>query len=263
VQFVVSTPSESIPKATAAVQKALELDESLAEAHATLGIINLRYVWDLPAAEREFKRALELDPRYAPAHMWYSLYLAVTGRMNEGQKEMERAIELDPLSITVNKALGDYYFEMRRYDRALEQYRKTLEMDSSLTAAQVGIGRAYEQMGMYKEALEQFREVQRKSDSKRLPTQAGYTYALWGRKDEARKILNRLLQESRQSTRNPYMVAIVYAGLGEKSNALKWLETAYAEHALLPGPMSFDSRLDTLRTDARFKEILLHMGLPI
>jgi len=261
-QFGIEQPAQVIPKATAAATTALRLDDSLAEAHATLGLINFRYLRDLPAAEQEFRRALELDPRYGVAHMWYGLLLMASNKPGEADAEMRRAIELEPLSLTINNALGDYYIQLRQYDRAIAQYRKTLEMDPNFSTAQIGIGRAYEQKGMYREALEQFQEVQNKSESQHLPSHAGYTYAVSGRKDEARRILNSVLEEVKQGKGNAYIVAVIYAGLGEKDEAFRWLEKAFADYTLLPGPLSFDPRLDTLRDDARFKDLLRRSGLP-
>src|SRR6266850_190799 len=135
-------------------------------------------------------------------------------------------------------------------------------MDPSLFSALIGIGRAYEQKGMYTEALVQFQEVRTKSKSKLMPGHAGHTYAVSGRKDEARKILNSLLAEANQSRGNSYMVAVIYAGLGEKDQAFKWLEKAYADYSLLPGPLHFDPRLDILRNDPRYKSLLRRSGLP-
>ncbi|HWT02397.1 MAG TPA: tetratricopeptide repeat protein [Pyrinomonadaceae bacterium] len=260
-QFRMAPTSEAIPKATEAAATALRLDETLAEAHATLGVINFRYAWDSPAAEREFKRALELDPRYATAHMWYGLHLMAAGKSEEAEREMRRALELEPLSITVNNAMGDYYLQKREYDRALEHYRKTIEMDPSMLAAQVGIGRAYEQKGMYAEALRQYELVREKSESKRLPGAAGYTYAVTGRRDEARKMLKRLTAPAQELSENPYLAAVIYAGLGERDAAFEWLEKSLAERALMPGPLLFDPRLDTLRGDARFKHLARRMNL--
>jgi tetratricopeptide (TPR) repeat protein len=185
-----------------------------------------------------------------------------TNKFNEADVEMRRAIEIDPLSITINNGLGDYYMQKRQYDQAITQYRKTLEMDPTFFLAQVGIGRALEQKGMYSEALEQFQEVKNKSENKLLPGHAGHTYAISGRKDEARKILNSLLEEAHQSRGNPYLVAVIYAGLGEKDQAFKWLEKAFSDYSLLPGPLRFDPRLDVLRNDPRYKELLKRCGLP-
>jgi Tfp pilus assembly protein PilF len=261
-QFRLAPTSEAIPKATEAVTTALRLDDTLAEAHATLGVINFRYLWDLPAAEREFKRALELDPRYATAHMWYGLHLMAQRKFAEADLEMQRAFELEPLSITINNAMGDYYLQKRDYDRAIEHYRKTIEMDPSMLAAEVGIGRAYEQKGMYAEALRQYELVRGRTESKLLPGAAGYAYAVMGRKDEARKILKRLTTGTKDSSENPYLAAVIHAGLGERDAAFEWLEKSFAEGWLMPGPFLFDPRLDTLREDARFKQLARRMNLP-
>ncbi len=259
-QFRLAPVSEVIPKATEAAATALRLDETLAEAHATLGVINFRFLWDLPAAEREFRRALELDPRYATAHMWYGLHLMAQRKFAEADAEMRRALELEPLSITINNAMGDYYLQLRDYDRALEHYRKTIEMDPSLLVAQVGIARVYEQKGMYREALEQYEVVRGKT--KQMPGAAGYTYAVTGRRDEARRILKLMATATKESGDNPYMVAVIHAALGEKDAAFRWLEKSFDERALMPGPLLFDPRLDSLRGDERFKQLARRMNLP-
>jgi DNA-binding winged helix-turn-helix (wHTH) protein/TolB-like protein/Tfp pilus assembly protein PilF len=262
VQFAVMSPAEGIPKANAAVTKALSLDNSLAEAHATLGVISFRFLWDFPTAERELKRAIELDPRYATAHMWYALYLQGMNKLPESEQEMELAAKLDPLSVTINNALADYYFQHRQYDRALEQYRKTLELDPSFPSATGMIGRIYEQKGMYKEALAQYEKVAVLTDNKNRMAVAGYTYAISGRKDEARKVLDELLKRSQQTYMPPYSIAVIYLGLGEKDNAFVWLEKAYDDHSLTPGPLLYDPRLDNLRSDPRYQDLLKRIGLP-
>lgn len=261
-QFRLAPTSEVIPKATEAVTTALRLDETLAEAHATLGVINFRYLWDLTAADREFRRALELDPHYATAHMWYGLHLMAQRKFAEADTEMRRALELEPLSITINNAMGDYYFQLRDYDRALEHYRKTVEMDPSLLTAQVGIARAYEQKGMYREAFEQYEKAREKTSEKLLPSAAGYAYAVSGRKDEARKMIKRLTTGTKEFANNPYLAAVIHAGLGERDAAFVWLERAFDERSLMPGSLLFDPRLDSLRDDARFKQLVRRMNLP-
>jgi tetratricopeptide (TPR) repeat protein len=262
-QFGASPAEEAIPKATEAAKRALELDESLAEAHATLGIIKFRFEWDFAGAERAFKRSLELDPRYAIAHLWYALYLAAMNKIPEADAEMERAAQLDPLSITISNGLADYYFHRRQYDRSIEQHRKTLEIDPNYLSAHYGLGRAYEQKRMYQEALEEYQKAANSSDAELKPAIAGYTYAVSGRKSQAREILRRQLARQNNSLGSPYLIAVIYAGLGEKAEALKWLEKAYAVHALLPGPLRFDPRLDSLRDDSRFQELLQRVGLPL
>jgi DNA-binding winged helix-turn-helix (wHTH) protein/TolB-like protein/Tfp pilus assembly protein PilF len=262
-QFGEMPAQEAMPKATAAAMRALELDESLAEAHATLGVIKFRFEWDFPGAEREFKRSVELDPAYAMAHLWYALYLAAMNNAREADAEMELAARLDPLSITISNGLADYYFHKRQYDRSIEQHRKTLEMDPGYLSAHNGMGRAYEQKGMYQEAIEEYRKALKSSDAKFTPAVSGYSYALSGRREEALKILGKLIDGRKQTSGNPYLVAVIYAGLGSKDEAFKWLDKAFAEHSLLPGPLRFDPRLDSLRGDARFKNLLQRVGLPL
>ncbi len=251
-------PAEgSIPQAKAAVMRALEIDDSLAEAHATLGFIRFRFDWDFPGADGEFRRAINLDPNYAMAHQWYAFYLLATDRPSEALAELQRARSLDPLSLNVNSGFGSYYFFTRHYDEAINQLRKTIEMDPTFAEARWTLGLAYEQKGMTGQALEEFRDLLSISDSNTgVNSSLGHLYATTGNLSEARQMIDRLRGMSKQRYVPPYDVAVIYAGLGENDQAFTWLQRAFDEHSLRPVWLKFDPRLDGLRADTRYLELV-------
>jgi TolB-like protein/DNA-binding winged helix-turn-helix (wHTH) protein/Tfp pilus assembly protein PilF len=251
-------PAEGvIPRAKAAVARALEIDDSLAEAHATLGFIKFRFDWDFAGAGGEFRRAIELDPNYAIAHQWYAFYLLATDRAPEAPAELRRARELDPLSLNVGSGFGSYFYFTRRYDEAIDQLRKTLEMDPAFGEARWTLGLAYEQKGMTEQALKEFRDLLSISDGNTgVNASVGHLYAVTGRSAEARGMLLRLQEMSKRRYVPPYDVAVIYAGLGEEEEALAWLEKAYDDHSLRPVWLKFDPRLDGLRGNARYVELV-------
>ena len=251
-------PAEgSLPRAKAAVTRALEIDDSLAEAHAALGFIKFRFDWDFPGAGREFQRAIELDPNYAMAHQWYAFYLLATDHPPEALAELKRAHELDPLSLNVSSGFGSYFFFTRRYDEAINQLRKTVEMDPTFAEARWTLGLAYEQKGMTEQALEEFRGLLSISDSNTgVNASLGHLYAQTGNSSGARRMLDRLEGMSKQRYVSAYDFAVIYAGLKEKEQAFTWLEKAYDEHSLRPAWLKYDPRLDGLRADTRYLELV-------
>lgn len=251
-------PAEGgVARAKAAVARALEIDDSLAEAHATLGFIKFRFDWDFPGTDREFRRAIELDPGYAMAHQWYAFYLLATDHSSEALAELRRARELDPLSLNVGSGFGSYYFFTRQYDEAIEQLRKTLEMDPTFAEARWTLGLAYEQKGMTEQALEEFRGLSSSSESNTgINAALGHLYAVTGNSSEARRTLDRLRVVSKQRYVSPYDLAVIYAGLGENEQALTSLEKAYNDHSLRPVWLEFDPRLDGLRGDPRYVNLV-------
>jgi DNA-binding winged helix-turn-helix (wHTH) protein/TolB-like protein/Flp pilus assembly protein TadD len=250
----------NIPEAKAAVTRALEIDDALAEAHATLGFIKFRFEWDFPGADREFRRAIELDPNYAMAHQWHAFYLLATDHPPEALAELKRARELEPLSLNVSSGFGSYYFFTRQYDDAINQLQKTIEMDPTFAEARWTLGLVFEQKGMTEQAFEEFRALQSKSDSNTgVHASLGHLYALAGNTAEARRMLEGLRGIARRRYVSPYDFAVIYAGLGEKEQALTWLEKAYDEHSLRPVWLKLDPRLDGLRADARYIELVRRM----
>jgi eukaryotic-like serine/threonine-protein kinase len=253
-------PNEAYPKAEAAALKAVEIDESLAEAHASLGFIKADYDWDRSGAEREFQRAIELNPSSPLAHRGYSFALAMMGRFDEGIAEGKRTLELDPLSIPVNRQLGYIFYFARQYDQSIEQLRRTLELDPNFIPALTALGSAYLQKSMYQEGIAEFEKALVISPGN---TQAlwrlGYAYAVTGRRAEAQKVLVDL---SKKKYVPAFTTAIIYTGLGQKDQAFQWLEKSYEEHDA--GPFSMVKVypiFDPLRSDPRFADLLRRMNL--
>jgi len=258
-------PRESMPKAKEAALRALEINERLAEAHATLGRALASYDWDWPAAEREFKRAVELNPNYAVAHQWYGGYFAVMGRPEEAISERRLAVELEPLSLIINFELGSAYYFSHDYDRALEQFQKTLELDQNFPPATNFLPAVYEQKRMYAEALSGFRKARSitlGSEGSLATSGLGHLYAVTGKRSEALKLADELKQLSTREYVPATSVALIYAGLGDKDQAFEWLERAYDQHAFQLQWITLEPRFDNLRSDPRFQDLLKRMRIP-
>jgi serine/threonine-protein kinase len=258
-------PREKMPLAKAAAIKALQLDDTLVEAHATLARVLFVYDWDWAAAEKEFKRAIELNPRYAPAHQWYGSFLSATGRHQEADAEEKRAQELDPLSLITNFELALAFYFSRNYSQAIDQFQKTLELDAYFPPPHTYLPAAYEQKGMFEEAIAGFqRAITLTKDGDKILAMAslGHVYAVSGRKAEARKILAELQTLSEHSYVPAFDMALVYAGLGERDNAFAWLDKACEEHSFNLSNLKVEPRFDPLRSDPRFANLLRRIGFP-
>jgi TolB-like protein/DNA-binding winged helix-turn-helix (wHTH) protein/Tfp pilus assembly protein PilF len=255
-------PKEAYTLAKAAALKAVEMDDTLAEAHVSLGRIAFNYEWDWPGAEREFKRTIALKPDFAPVHHWYSHLLISQGRFEESLSESLRGLALDPLDVALNFHLGFHYWNARQYEQASTQLQKTLAMNPNHPDTNGILGLVYAQQGRYREAIEKLQKSMelRGFDYRGL---LGYVYAISGQRGEAQKLLAQLLEEARQKEVSPYNIARIYAGLGEKEQAFAWLERALADrdsNLTMPG-LKVDMELDSLRPDARFADLLRRMGL--
>jgi tetratricopeptide (TPR) repeat protein len=258
----VHSPGEVMPKAKAAAMKALELDGTLAEAHAALGWVRWRYDWDWPEAEREFKRANELNPNYAIAYGMYAMFLNSMGRFDESGTARERARQLDPLSLIIDAGVGLHLYLARRHDEAIERYRKTIEMDPNFFVAHGRLGAAYEQKGMFEEAIGEFQKaITLSGGSADIVAELDRAYALVGRRGEAQKVLDDLTQRSKREYIPPHSIALLYAGLGEQDLAFAWLEKAYVERSGSLTQLKVDPELDSLRSDSRFQDLLHRVGL--
>jgi DNA-binding winged helix-turn-helix (wHTH) protein/TolB-like protein/Flp pilus assembly protein TadD len=253
---------EAVPKATAAVMKALQIDDSLAEAHATLGFIKFRHEWDFAGADSELKRAIRLDPNYSEAHQWYAFYLLAVGKTAEADAEIKLAQDLDPLSVSFNSGLALYLFFRHQFDQSLEQCRKTLEMEPNFSVARLTLGLNYEQKGLNKEAIAEFRRVLQ-ADPGDIATTAALVHALVqdGQIGQARILLAELEREAKKTYVPPYSFAVLHAGLGERSQALDWLERGFQDRSLRPVWLRFDPRLDGLRQENRFIRLIQRIGL--
>jgi eukaryotic-like serine/threonine-protein kinase len=257
--FAFIPPKEAYPKAEEAAWKALEIDDTLAEAHTSLALVKASQNWDLSGAEREFRRAIALNPDYAFAHLWYGWILANTGRVEESIAEVKRALELDPLSLTINYFLGNTYNFARQYDQAIEQYRKTLELDPNFFISQTFLGLTYVQKSMYKEGISELEKAVAISPSNLSLAFLGYGYAAAGRRLEAQKVLAQLNETSKEKYVPALYRALIYAGLVEKDKAFEWLEKAYEEHYIIAIKVS--PVFDPLRSDPRFTDLLRRMNL--
>ncbi len=258
-------PREAMPKAKAAAIRALELDETLAEAHASLGRVLAAYDWDWRSAEKEYKRAIELNPRYAVAHQWYGGYFDAMGRHNEAMAERKRAQELEPLSLIINFELGLASYYARDYDQAIAQLKKTLELDQNFPPAQSILPAAYEQKGMYGEAIAEFKNavpLKRGSEWAMSKAGLGHVYAVSGKKSEARTELDELQKLSGQEYVPAPSIALIYAGLSEKDQAFAWLNKGFEERAFQMQWLRIEPRWDSLRSDTRFKDLMRRVGLP-
>jgi DNA-binding winged helix-turn-helix (wHTH) protein/TolB-like protein/Flp pilus assembly protein TadD len=259
------SPRDAMPKAKAAAIRALELDETLAEAHVSLGRVLAAYDWDWTNAEKEYKRAIELNPRYATAHQWYGGYLSVMGRSDEAIAERKLALELEPLSLVINFELGLSYYHARNYDKAIEQFQKTLELDQNFPAAHNFLPAAHEQKGMYKEAIAEFKQsipLAKGSDSTLSKAGLGHVYAVTGRKSDAEILLGELKETFGREYLPASNIALIYAGLDENDQAFTWLNKAYEQRAFQLQWINLDPRWDNLRSDPRFQEMLSRIGLP-
>jgi tetratricopeptide (TPR) repeat protein len=259
--FDVLPPREAAPKAKDAANKALALDDTLAEPHAALGYIKAEYDWDWAGAEREFKRAIELNPNYAVAHSWYSLLLQWTGRMDEAVAEAKRAEDADPLSLMTSSIAGRTLYFARRYDQAIEQLGKTLEMDPNFYPTHLFLGMAYEQVARYEQAIAECQKAFSLSGDALAHGPLGHAYAITGKRAEAQKVLAELKDLSKRRYVAPFGIAIVYVGLGDKAQALEWLEKTHEDRSFWLTWIKVDPRLDSLRGEPRFQALLRRMGL--
>ena len=260
--FGLRRAKEVMPLAKEAALKALELDDTLAEAHAALASIRKVYDWDWPAAEQGYKWALELSPNYAAAHHGYADHLAATGKTQEAMREIVKAQELDTLSLVYSMEIAWNWFMAGEYERALKQSLTTLEMEPLFTPAQHTLGLACEQMGRYEEAVAALQKALTGSGGNPVPLAAlAHVYAVAGPRCEATKKLDELQQLSQAAYVPPYWMALVSAGLGENDAAFEWLERAYDDRDVWLVWLKREPRFDVLRSDPRFEHLLRRIGL--
>jgi len=266
-------PNDAFPKVKAAAQKALELDETLAEAHTSLAFYLFFYERNWAEAEREFKRALELNPNYPVAHRWYARYLTAMGRHDEAIAEIKRAVELDPLSLNDNSIAAWILREARRYDQAIEQYRKTIEMDPNYRPAHSELGWAYLHKGMRQEAIAEFQKaielagISLEPGAMKIRIGYGpvgglaYSYGVAGNRGEALRLVEELKRLAAQSYVSPYTIALGYIGLGDKEQAFAWLGKACEQRDGWLVFLKVGPHYDPLRSDPRFDDLLRCMNL--
>jgi eukaryotic-like serine/threonine-protein kinase len=256
-------PQEVFPKAKAAVTKALELDGTLAEAHASLAYILTYYDWNWVEAEREFQASLRLNPNDATERHRYSRFLSSMGRLDEALVQIRKAEELDPLSRVIQVNIGVIYYFGGKYDLAIEQIEKVLKEDPDFAVAHWGLGLVYEQKGMLKDAITELEKADAlsKHGSANTIASLGHVYGLAGEKGKAEQILTELQKRAKEEPVSRYQFALVRCGLGEKDRALGELDEAVRERSTLLGYLKMDPRFAVLRKDTRFGEILERMNL--
>ncbi len=253
-------PVQAFPKAEEAARKALELDDSLAEAHASRGFAIYHYDWDWSGAEREFRRAIELSPSYATAHQWYAEFLAASSRFDEALSQIRYAQALDPLSLPISSNVGRLLYFARRYDQAIGELQNSIELHPSHAYSHLYLGMAYEEQHMYPQARSEFK---RAADllSAKYPVGVAHVDALMGRRQDARSILQHLEGPPDEGA-DPFSLAGIYAALGDRPKAFSLLQRAYAEHSALLCFIGVSPWMDPLRADPQFSRLLSRMGLP-
>jgi TolB-like protein/Tfp pilus assembly protein PilF len=256
-------PGETAHRAKAAANRALEIDDRLAEPHTSLAFANLLFDWDWAAAEREFKQALDLNPNYVTGHHWYGLFLALMGRFDEAFAQMRNALVLDPLSLVLNSHVGWFLYYARRYDEAISQLCKTAEMDQSFPVTNYLLGLAYLQKEKINEAIAEFHKGDQLSNSHPAALSGlGQAHGLAGRKTEGLQYLERLRAVSKTRYVSQYFMACVWIGLGDKAQAFDCLEKAFQERSSWMAHLKVDPVVDGLRSDPRFKSLIERVGLP-
>ena len=258
--YSLAPPDQIIPKAHAAALRALQIDERLAEAHASLALVTENYDWDWQTVEKEYKRAIELDPNYATAHHWYAEYLALQGRFDQAFAEMQHARLLDPLSLimAIDNAAILYY--ARQYDRAIEQYRTVLAMEPGFGHAHIAIV-AYVQKGEFPNALAEIARWRRSKDGPWIWAYEAYVRGRAGQVARARYALGKFRETNRRWKTDPVgMLALAYTGMGNKDEAFTWLQKAFAEHSIVLLALKVDPAYDPLRSDPRFQDLLRRLG---
>lgn len=260
--YSVVPPGESFPRAKEAALRALELDDDLAEAHTSLGYAKLYYDWDWVGAEREFRRAISLKPNCPTAHHWYHEFLLTMGWFDEAMMEIKRAHELDPISPVINAALVLPLMHAGQYNKAIEQLQRVIELDPNFYRTHLFLGAAYVQKREFAKAISEFQIAVILSDgSTRALGALGFGYAVSGKKLEARKVLENLRRRAQERYVSPYVIAVVYAGLGDKDQAFEWLDRAYEQRDEWLVRLKIAPELSSLRSDSRFAELLWRIGL--
>jgi TolB-like protein/tetratricopeptide (TPR) repeat protein len=260
--YDVAPANDSMPQAKAAALRALEIDDSLAEAHTAIGFYLSNYEWDRVGSEKAYRRAIELKPNYSTAHHWLGADLGNIKRFDESIAEMRRAEELDPLSAIIGTNLGDMLRIARRYDEAIAQYKRVLAHDPNFAYAYLALGRVYGIKGMYPEAIAETRKAIELKFGPSAKGSLGMWLARSGNREEALNLLTELKQESTGNYVQNDNFADIYIGLGDKQEALNYLEKHMMARAETANAFAVDPELDDVRAEPRFKEMLKRLNLP-
>jgi len=248
-------PQEAMPKAKAAAMKAVELDDTLAEAWASLGAVRWWFDWDWNGAEEAYKRAIELNPNYATAHDGYGMMLSARGRFDDAIEQIKKAADLDPLSLIIAVHGGWPFYFARDYDAAIRRFRKALELDERFIPADGWLGMALGQQGRYAEAIDAFSRALEVDRIPILLAMLAHTHAIAGDREKALAFLDALRGEARNRYVSPYDIAVVHAALGDTAAALDHLQAALEDRSAWMVFLNVDPRLDSLRGEARFREL--------
>ena len=259
--YNLAPPSESIRHARAAARRALELDDGLAEAHTSLGLIALIYDWDWQTAEQEYRRAIQLDPNYATAHHWYAELLAYRGRFDEAFAAIERARQLDPLSLIIATDRGEILYLSRDYDGAIAQVRRALEMEPNFLQAHYILVFSLVQRGLFAEALADVAQWRGSDETPWSLMMEAYIHGRAGQREQARQALEKLVQLRRRRAIDPGPLLLAHVGLGDREAAFAVLEEAYAEQSTALPSLKVNPIYDPLRDDPRFDRWLQRIGL--
>jgi Tfp pilus assembly protein PilF len=254
-------PLEVMPKAKAAAQRALELDNTLAQAHTAMAMVKTAFEWDWLGAEREFKRALVLHPDDATAHGWYGWYLGIMARFEEAHAELQLAQKLDPLSLDISAFLGVSFHWARQYAQAIDHLRRMINFEPDHWLVRTYLGWTYVENRQFAEAISELQKAREIDVNHYVLGSLGYAYARTGRHGEARQMIETLKAQSRERFVSHYSIAMVYAALNENDLAFQWLDKAYEQRAETMGWLKVDPRLDNLRSDSRFAGLMKKMGL--
>jgi len=262
MRSIYAAPSEVMPKAKAAALKAVALDETLAEPHLSLGSVLMFYDYDWPNAEREYQRALDIRPSYAEAHDYYAMFLVANRRFPAAVEEILRARQLDPVSGLIAADAAWVFYLKRDYDQFMEQAKAAVELAPNYWLGHLQLGLAYEKKGNFAQALQELEEARRMDDNSAILEMLAGTYAAAGRPDEARRITEEMVKRSKTRYVCAYEVATTYAGLEDRESAFLWLRKSLDERADCSPWIAADPKLDPLRTDPRFQDLLRRLGLP-
>ncbi len=255
------TPAEVLPKAKAAAQKALEIDEGLAEAHTALGAAMFWYDWNWNEVEDQYKRALQLNPNVAETHLFYAHLLSNSARHSEALVEIKRARELDPFNPFLNALEGQFLLHAGKTDEALAQLRETFELAPGFWFPHIFAASAYIEKGMFAEAIAEARRARELSGPQTLSfALEGYALAKLGKRDEARVLLDGLLKLAKERFVPPYHIALLYNGLGERDEALAWLERAFQQRDPKIAFLKVEPKWNNLRNDPRFQDLMRRVG---
>jgi TolB-like protein/Flp pilus assembly protein TadD len=253
-------PKPAFGEAKKATDKALELDDTLAEAHATLAYIKEYYEWDWIGAGEEYKKAINLNPNYATARQWYGMYFMKLGQFERARRELRQALRFDPHSLIINSDLGLPFYFKGECDEAIEVYRRVLDIDRDFIWARFFLGWTYERCGKFPEAIAEFQAAKSIDNRPEVSAMIAHTYAVSGKSNEAISMLNTLKQQSKNHYISPYYLALICVGLGNKEEALAWLEKAYSDRNEWLVWLKVDPRFSDLEGEPQFAELLKRIG---